>query len=651
MNTVSAFLSCKIPGYSHHVVSIMADTLEGIAGVLHGHGETQDQNVVSGTDARLAEAKESPPSSRTGLGPSSNPSATQPAPSGTLYLILIQVMSRGLTFVGNQVLLRFLSPELLGLSVQLELFSVFVLYFSRESLRVALQRGPQTPVSTDTKSGLTMRSKSEESQAAVNASYITIAIGLPLTLTTGFLYQYNAGTIVTSSPGFNLALQTYALATIIELFAEPSFVVLQQRLLYSARARSETLAAIVRCVSACGAAFFLQSQGYSPSVMPAAVGQLCYALVLLVDYCRTSLPIAHADGFSMTVKFIKTAPEYIWSRFSTSLVSLATTLYGQSIFKQILTQGDAYILSFFASLSDQGAFALASNYGGLIARLFFQPIEEDSRNAFGRLLAGDTEYQSVASNATIALERLVNICHLYGLVAIGSCCFLDQALPVMVRLIIGRAWWTPEISQILTTYCYYIPFMGFNGILDAFVTSVATPTQLARQSLWMAAFTAIYATAAYVLLQVLDMGAQGLVIANIINMTLRIGWSMFFINEYTNMYKEQLLGDFRKYRHGTFAWAEALPSGASIACGAGIAYGLRTAIARTSDIAQVLQVLVIAGGLLGAAILACEINFIVSSASEYLPHRITVMVQKFERRVRERFPGRMVARKPSQKQA
>src|SRR5271163_4619450 len=62
---------------------------------------------------------------------------------GTLYLVFIQVTSRALTFGGNQFLLRFLSPELLGIAVQLELWSVSVLYFSRESLRVALQKQPK----------------------------------------------------------------------------------------------------------------------------------------------------------------------------------------------------------------------------------------------------------------------------------------------------------------------------------------------------------------------------------------------------------------------------------------------------------------------------------------------------------------------------
>jgi hypothetical protein len=586
--------------------------------------------VANPKDDEMATANEKTRASSFEASPSLAPSISHPAPSGTLYLILIQVMSRGLTFAGNQVLLRFLSPELFGLSVQLELFSVFVLYFSRESLRVALQRGSNDEKTRDHPA----KSKSEESQAMVNSSYIAIAIGLPLALMTAYLYQHNASQRVTSSPGFTSALQIYVLATIIELLAEPSFVVLQQELLYGARARSETLAAILKCLSACGAAFLLSALGYHPSVLPAAVGQLCFALVVSIDYARTAFPIARAGDFSMAVKPIKNTPEYVWARFSKSFASLAATLYGQSIFKQILTQGDAYILSFFASLSDQGAFALASNYGGLIARLFFQPIEEDSRNAFGRLLSGATAGQHTALNVSTALERLVSIFHLYGIVAIGSCCFLDQALPVMVRLIVGRAWWTPEISQILTTYCYYIPFMGFNGILDSFVTSVATPAQLATQSLWMAAFTVVYAAAAYTSLQVLGMGAQGLVLANIINMILRIGWSIVFITKFAAPYKGRLLGQFRANRKGTFTWAEAMPSAASITCGAGIAYGLRTAIFRASGITQTLQILVVSGSLLGAAILTCEIKFITTSASNVLPSRAAKILQSYQTRIR-----------------
>jgi len=81
---------------------------------------------------------------------------------GASFLILVQISSRALTFTINQILLRFLSPELLGASVQLELYSISVLYFARESLRVALQR------------------QTGNSQALVNLSYISVALGLPI---------------------------------------------------------------------------------------------------------------------------------------------------------------------------------------------------------------------------------------------------------------------------------------------------------------------------------------------------------------------------------------------------------------------------------------------------------------------------------------
>src|SRR4051794_22555687 len=43
---------------------------------------------------------------------------------GATFLILLQITSRALTFGVNQVLLRYLSPELLGISTQLELYLI-----------------------------------------------------------------------------------------------------------------------------------------------------------------------------------------------------------------------------------------------------------------------------------------------------------------------------------------------------------------------------------------------------------------------------------------------------------------------------------------------------------------------------------------------
>src|ERR1700742_4140497 len=89
---------------------------------------------------------------------------------GASYLILFQVASRGFTFLVNQVLLRFLSPEVLGLSAQLDLYSITVLFFSRKSIRVACQR------------------QTNSAQTVVNLAYIPITLGVPLAYSLALLY-------------------------------------------------------------------------------------------------------------------------------------------------------------------------------------------------------------------------------------------------------------------------------------------------------------------------------------------------------------------------------------------------------------------------------------------------------------------------------
>ena len=455
---------------------------------------------------------------------------------GTIYLIIIQLASRALTFAGNQFVLRFLSPQLLGLAVQLELYSISVLYFSRESLRVALQRQTShNDVSIRTDTNETSSTQARRAQVAVNLSYVAIGLGTVLTIALGWLYherQLN-NIAIQQSPYFGLCLQIYAVATLIEILSEPCFVVIQERFLYKSRARSETIAAISKCAATCLTAYVASRRQVRPSALPFAVGQTVYATVLAGGYLATVLPLARQDGLSMIPATVERSTQYLASRFYRPLLSLAGTLYAQSVFKQILTQGDALILSFLASLEDQGAFALASNYGGLMARLLFQPVEESSRNTFGILLSTvDKDGKLESLSLTTAVKQLSDMLHIYGIIAVLSSCFLYTLLPVLVKILIGPAWFTPDIATILSTYCYYIPFMAYNGILDAFVTSVATPTELQQQSLWMGAFTAGYVGAAYVLLNVLGLGARGLVLANMFNMLLRIVWSSWFIARY-----------------------------------------------------------------------------------------------------------------------
>lgn len=190
------------------------------------------------------------------------------------------------------------------------------------------------------------------------------------------------------------------------------------------------------------------------------------------------------------------------------------------------------ILALLSTLEDQGVYALASNYGGLIARMLFQPIEESSRNIFARLLSPTEDGKMNPGGLEAAKSYLCNILRAYSLLSVLASCLGSTIVPLLFKLLIGRRWSSTDVDDVLSTYCYYIPLLAFNGITEAFVSSVASNAELQKQTAWMMAFSVGFAGAATFFLRVLKLGAQGLVWANIINMTLRTAWSTWFIRDY-----------------------------------------------------------------------------------------------------------------------
>lgn len=208
-------------------------------------------------------------------------SAVSASAKGASFLILLQIASRALTFALNQVLLRFLSPALLGVSVQLELYSISVLYFSRESLRVALQR------------------RSDGIQAVINLSCLAIAAGVPLSYLLAELYLR---TELPEVPYLVRALRIYGLAAMVELLAEPAFVAAQQKLMYKTRASAEASATIAKTIATVGLVMWAHRRSMDLGVLPFAVGQMAYASFLLLVYTVQMAVLGRSEGFSLLPK-------------------------------------------------------------------------------------------------------------------------------------------------------------------------------------------------------------------------------------------------------------------------------------------------------------------------------------------------------------
>lgn len=487
---------------------------------------------------------------------------------GAKFLIALQIGSRALTFAANQILLRFISPDLLGISTQFEVYLISVLFFARESLRVAIQRqselseGPgETNKSTKDgeKSERKRKLAIEKTQALVNLAYVSICLGVFFAsgLAWAYMRSLRSNPKVLGTLYFKETLQLYAIAAIFELLAEPCFVVVQQKSEYKTRAFAESIGALLRCVVTCASIIFASKTGLDMGVFPFAIGQWTYGLSILLCYLWRVSAISAADNFSLLARPI--APRYvgcgsrttllltrnssnetyIMSYFSKPLVTLGASLFVQGVVKHILTEGDVLLISYLASLSAQGIYALASNYGGLVARMVFQPIEESSRNYFGKLLYSNNGQRSsgTISSAGDDLHKLLRI---YTLMSISAMTVGPTMAPLLLKFVVGSRWASSGAGDVLSKYCYYIPLLAYNGVLEAFVSVVATESQLNRQSLWMLAFSVGFASTGYVFLRLLDLGAIGLVYANMANMVFRILWSYNFINSFFRRHNSQL---------------------------------------------------------------------------------------------------------------
>jgi len=68
--------------------------------------------------------------------------------------------------------------------------------------------------------------------------------------------------------------------------------------------------------------------------------------------------------------------------------TVAWSFFKQGILKQLLTEGERYLMTFFDILTfeEQGVYDLVSNLGSLAARFVFLPIEESAYFYFAQTL-------------------------------------------------------------------------------------------------------------------------------------------------------------------------------------------------------------------------------------------------------------------------
>lgn len=395
---------------------------------------------------------------------------------GLTRLFILELIVKGATFALNQVLVRSVAPETLGQAAVYDLLVSTILFYSREAGRLAVQRAPQSAVVT---------------QKIVNFGFFSLALAVP----------FSAAIFWFLGVGLNWTLTLLLALVFLELLLEPLYLLHQYNLNFSVRSRMESLAVLGKCV------FTLCAISRTNNEAGFAAGHAVYAFILLAGYSFGGAP-KKAEGAYLDPQILK-----MWR-----------ILFVQMLFKYLLTEGDHLLIGWFLTLEDQGVYTVVGNYGSLVARLVFQPVEEYLRNTFTRLFA-EKDAQALEKGAKTMGHLFVGYTIFSVFLIVGGFCNGEY---VMLHLLSSR-WRGSAVETCFSHYMLYLPFMAFNGVLEAFFTSAAAPADINRFSLFMLALSVAVALALVPLVK--TFGLDGIIMANALNMSLRIIYCCVFLSK------------------------------------------------------------------------------------------------------------------------
>ena len=441
------------------------------------------------------------------------------------YLFASQVIARTVTFAVNVLVARTLSPDDYGVyAVQFHLITTGVLFVAREGFR----RGCLLP-EEDTKIG-----NSRKLKEAVQVSWFCVPYG--------WLVSWMVCKSVVAWRGmaqgqddYGNAVRWLGVATALELLSEPAYILIQNMMLFKVRVAVEAAATVAKSVLL----YAMLAAGIWSTATVFAFAQLAFGFCVLIGHAVFFT--ASSKGRSMLQDLL---PCFGLAPLRSSLSRLSLIFTIQSLEKLVLAEGEKMVMVMVQSNYDQGVYGLVSNLGSLVVRTLFQPFEEAAFTSFRKYSCAVRGAHASTTRTTESLRPLL-ASMLRAMLLVGSifATFGPSYSSLLLHILYGSTWSTSEAPAVLGQYCFYIFLLGANGILEAFMHGVMTPQELSRSNAWLVLFSVLHIGATATL--VVHFGASGLVVANCLNMSLRIAYACSYA---------------AVFFHGPSVLREALPS-------------------------------------------------------------------------------------------
>lgn len=219
--------------------------------------------------------------------------------------------------------------------------------------------------------------------------------------------------------------------------------------------------------------------------------------------------------------------------FNKKLSTLTVSFAKQGVVKQLLTEGEKYVMSVSPVLTfrEQATYDVVNNLGSLAARFVFRPIEDSSYFYFTQMVSRELplckqDQNKIQESCTVLSE----VCKTVSSIGLIVLVFGQSYARTLLLLYGGEAFVASGLPvQLLKSHCLAIVLLAINGVTECYTFATMTSAQLNSYNYLMVFFSVSFLFLSYALTYVF--GPVGFIVSNCINMFARIMHSIHFIND------------------------------------------------------------------------------------------------------------------------